>query len=311
MPPRDRHPLVQPGNICVSDANGALEHVVQHPAEDEELQRVLSWLQERPLEQLFTTAVDQAVQYVLDGARTWRFDLNSTEVDSDERASVGTKLQYHVIAALGLIKEKPLDTTIADIAVELKGTVRTNWMIPREGQCQICMLFQVDAANDRHRAFLMRTHRVWLNRGNQDMKRSIRQDALNTYAVPLLDWTPLPRNPLKMLTAEQHAVVFDLHKGQATRLTALFGFLPDVVIPRISILTVCANKQDPMRRTRQIKAKVRAEHGLELLCGTWQADRDAAAAWGFLLPDESWVALRSPEAPGDDAAAAPVSDVLF
>ena len=294
----DRLPLAYPGSLCASDLH-QVEHVIDGPEDDHELQLVYSWLQAHPLARLLTNAVDDAIQYVLDGPRTWRFDLDSPDVDSDERATVGTKLQYRVLAALDLVKEPPLDTTILGIPVELKGTIGRNWMIPREGQCQICLLFQVDPEGDRFRSFLMRTHRVWLNAGNQDKKRTIRAAAKEEFALELLDWTTLPTNPLKLLDDRQRSEVFDPRSGQATRLTALFGFLPEVVIPRNSILTVCANKKDPMRRTRQIKTQVLAKHGLRLLCGTWVADRQEADVLGFDLSDEAWVAVRLDPADGD------------
>ena len=103
------------------------------PADDEDLQRVHRWLSEKPLEIAMTQAVDDAVKYVLDGARSGRFDLTSSDVDSDERATVGTKLQYRVINELGLVKERPLDTSIVGVPVDIKGTVNTNWTIPSEG----------------------------------------------------------------------------------------------------------------------------------------------------------------------------------
>lgn len=290
MPPRNKAPLASPGDVCVSDLRG-VPHTIEGPSADVDLQTVYRWLRARPIDRLLTVAVDDAVQYVLDGARTWRFDLNSPEVDSDERASVGTKLQYRIISGLELLKEPPLDTRIAGIAVELKGTVRSTWMIPREGQCELCLLVQVDTGRDRFRAFLLRTHRMWLNAPNQDKKRSVKAGARDTYALPLVPWTPLPISPLKSLSPQQLAVVFDLHDGQATRLTALFGFMPNVVIPRIAILTVCANRADPMRRAREIKQRVLDEHGLRLLCGTWQADRQEAEARGYDISDEAWIAL--------------------
>lgn len=291
VPPRQRTPLAPPGSDCVSDLRG-MPHQIADPLQDRDLQSVSAWLLSRPLESLLTTAVSEAVDYVLDGARTWRFDLNSPDVDSDERRTVGTKLQYRVLAALGLEKEPPLDTRILGIAVELKGTVGSSWMIPREGQCEICMLIQVDTTQDRHRAFLMRTHRLWLNAPNQDQKRSIRADALNAYGIPLVGWAPLPVNPLKRLTQQQREVVFAPRVGQARRLTALFGYLPEVVIPRASILTVCANRADPMRRARQIKDEVLATHGLWLLCGTWVQDRHEAQTRGYDLSGGAWVAVR-------------------
>jgi hypothetical protein len=286
-----RDPLVQPGASCLNDFDG-VAHVVLPVGEDLDLQLVHMWLASRPLDQILTRAVTDAIEYVLDGSRTWRFDLNGPDVDSDERRTVGTKLQYRILAGLELEKEPPLDTTILEIPVELKATVGDDWMIPREGQCQISLLSQVDTVNDRHRAFLMRTHRVWLNAPNHDKKRGIKKAARREFALPLIGWTPLPVNPLKMLTTEQRGVVFAPGVGQARRLTSLFGFLPGRIIPRTTILTVCANREDPLRRARQIKEEVRREHGLLLLCGKWKADRMEARARGYELGDKAWIALK-------------------
>lgn len=255
-----------------------------------------------------TGAVNDAIEYVLDGARTWRFDLNSPDVDSDERASVGTKLQYRVLDALGLKKEPPLDTKILGIPVELKGTVRTAWMIPREGQCEICLLIQVDSKRERHRAILMRTHRRWLNESeNPDNKRTIIAAARDAYALPVLPWTPLPPNPLKLLTPEQVAAVFNRRNGIRRRLTALFSFLPEVVIPRIVIETVGASAKDAARRARQAKPDVLSEHGLVVLVGTWTAQRELADRHGFDISGNAWVALRRETLGADFEAAKAMS----
>lgn len=284
--------LPGPGEDCMSDLR-QVPHVLVDPCEDADLQLVYAWLKRHDLTTLLTGAVDDAVQYVLDGARTWRFDLNSPDVDSDERRTVGTKLQYRVLSALNLIKEPPLDTKIDGIAVELKGTVRRTWMIPREGQCEICLLIQMDTANDRHRSFLMRAHRRWLGEGNnQDRKKSIRAEALHEYALPVLDWTPLPANPLKLLSDEQVRVVFNPQAGIRRRLSAMFGFLPEIVVPRASIETVAAKAQDPLRRARQAKPDVLAQHGLVVLVGKWPEQRELAASHGFDISGGAWVAIR-------------------
>lgn len=290
MPVGQKQPLVLAGSPCVSDLRG-VEHLAEDPGNDPDLLAVHAWLMSHPIERLMTAAVQDSINYVLDGARTWRFDLTSPEVDSDERRTVGTKLQYRVLEALHLPKVPPLDTEILGIAVELKGTTGSNWMIPREGQCEICLMVQVDAAKDRHRAWLMRTHRIWLNAPNGDRKRSIQADALKAYGLPVVPWTDLPPNPLKMLDPAQRAAVFDLRHGQAVRLTRLFGYLPGVVIPRTHILTVCAQRDDPMRRARQIKDDVYRQHGLRVLCGKWPAERDEAAAHGYDISNAAWVAF--------------------
>lgn len=297
-------PLAAPGHVCVPDPRPGRErapHVLVAPEEDLQLQQVLAWLAPSPLERAFTRAVDDAVKYVLDGSRTGRFDLMSPDVDSDERASVGTKLQYRVLNELKLVKEPPLDTTIVGVPVELKATVRSGWMIPTEGQCEICLLLQVDAGKTRHRAFLMRTHRAWLREGaNKDGKRGIVSAALSEYAIPLLGWTPLPPEPLKRLTRPQLDIVFAPRVGQTERLSELFGFLPDVVIPRSSIETVCSGNRDPLRRARQAKPLVAQRHGLTLLCGTWKEDLETASARGFDISGDAWVAL-TPAARANDS----------
>ncbi len=287
-----------PGDVCVPDERkGHVRnpHVIVRPDEDVELQQVHEWLTLTPLERQMTLAVDDAVKYVLDGSRTGRFDLMSPDVDSDERASVGTKLQYRVLSALDLIKEPPLDTTIVGTPVELKATIHSNWMIPTEGQCEICILVQVDASRARYQALLMRTHRAWLREGkNKDGKRGITAAALREYALPLLGWSPMPPEPLKLLTAAQLDVVFAPRVGQTERLTALFGFLPNTVIPRSSIETVCAGNKDPLRRARQAKDAVFERFGYTVLCGRWPAERATAASRGFDISGDAWVALDPP-----------------
>lgn len=279
-------------------------HQILHPEDDVEVQQVLAWLRSTAVEQLMTGAVVEAIEYVLDGARTFRFDLDSHEVDSDERRTVGVKLQYRILEAFGLPKERPLDTTIAGVSVELKATIGGNWAIPREGQCEICLLTQVDSRRDRFRVFLMRTHRRWLNEGqNQDSKRTIRADARDEYGIPVLGWTTLPRNPLKDLRPEQLDVVFAARVGIKRRVTSLFGYLPEVVIPRVAIETVAAMAKDPLRRARQAKPDVFFNHDLVVLMGTWTPQRELALKHGFDLSGDAWVAVR-PETLGEDYEAA-------
>ncbi|MBO3103717.1 NaeI family type II restriction endonuclease [Cellulomonas fengjieae] len=161
----------------------------------------------QPIDELLKAAVDEAVRYVLDGARTWRFVLLDPKVDSDERSSVGTKLEYHFIERLGM-KVSPLGTEIVGVAVEIKGTVRVGaapWMIPREGQCQVTQLIRIDPKGNRFAAWLTRTHRVWLSggKGNQDLKRSLLADPFRAYALPLVEWTGSPPQPLKLRAFDQ------------------------------------------------------------------------------------------------------------
>lgn len=283
--------------MCQPDARRGQRpqpHRVYRPDDDGDLQAVHQWLMARPVVDMLRTATDDAVRYVLDGARTWRFDLMDSKVDSDERSSVGTKLQYHIIERLGLTKVPPLDTEIVGVPVEIKGTVRDgySWMIPREGQCQVTLLVRIDPRNNRFAAWIMRTHRVWLTGGdgNQDKKRSTLADAVRAFALPVVEWTALPREPLRLLTPEQLEVVFG-RSGLCTRSTALFTFLPDTVIPRSSLATVGAGLQDPMKRHREAKLPLREEYDLIVLVGKWVDERTAARAFGHEIGTEDWVAV--------------------
>lgn len=290
-----------PGHTCQADGRTARKgqtaipqpppHTIVAPSDDLELQQVLQWLQSRPdLEVELRGAVLDAIGYVLEGAYTGRFYLYDPEVDSDERASVGTKVQYRVLEALGLAKQKPLDTVISGIPVEVKSTIRKDWMIPTESQCELCLLIQIDAEIDHFYASIMRAHRVWLRDGaNKDGKRSFTADAVKRFLTPVVDGQ-LPRNPLRDLTEDQLAVVFS-RQGQVKRLTAFFGYMPHTVIPRTVIETIGRRAQDPLRRVRQAKQEVLAQHGLVLLCAKWPEDRVAAASAGFEIDSGAWVAV--------------------
>lgn len=197
-----------------------------------------------------------------------------------------------MIEQLGLEKKPPLDTAIVGVAVEIKGTVRKTWMIPREGQCEITLMIQIDAEKHCFRALLMRVHRAWLTgkKGNRDLKRSPAAQAVRDYALEVAPWTRLPAEPLRLLSTQQLAVVFG-PEGQVKRITALFGYLPEVVIPRSTIETVGAKRKDVMRRARESKPHVLQKHGLVVLVGTWRLDYEVARKLKHDLRDEAWVAV--------------------
>ena len=284
------------GATCTSDRGDT--HDIDHPVRDDSLRTVRDWLwSQDEIAKLIGDAVEDAMYYVLDGWRTHRFDLLDERVDSDERRALGTKLQYHVLENLGLPKKKHPDTEVLGIGLEVKGTVRTNWMIPTEGQCGLTLLIQLNLKDRTHASWLMRTHRAWLNEPNKDGKRSIAARALEEFSVPLYDRTGLRPNPLQSLTQDQLDVVFG-KRGQEHRLQQFFQALPHVVVPRAVILTICANRDDPMRRVRAIRPAMR-ELGLALLCGKWVPERSAADRMNHDLTGAAWVAV-----PIEDALAA-------
>ncbi|MFG2665682.1 NaeI family type II restriction endonuclease [Streptomyces sp. NPDC048387] len=266
------------------------------PGEDTDAQAVLEWLRAFDVAGLYTRAIANAIDYVLDGARTGRYDLLSPAVHPGERASVGAKLEYEVLRSFSLPKEPPLDTTIAKVPVDIKATVGANWAIPSEAHCQLCICTQVQLKHGRHRSWLVRAHRSWLYRGkgNKDGKRGLAVDAREQWSIPLYDWTPLPVNPLTLLTEEQAARIMAKRPGQEHRFAMMFRYLEGHVIPRSVISTVGAGRLDPLRRARNIRKHL-AKDGLTLLCGKWRDQQDLAAAHKIALGAEDWVALRLEE----------------
>ncbi|MER6215723.1 NaeI family type II restriction endonuclease [Streptomyces sp. NPDC001674] len=291
---RGRLVLVGPGGICTNAEAG--EHVLLAPGEDTDAQAVLEWLRAFDVAGLYTRAIANAIDYVLDGARTGRYDLLSPDVHPGERASVGAKLEYEVLRSFSLPKEPPLDTTIAKVPVDIKATVGANWAIPSEAHCQLCICTQIQLKHGRHRSWLVRAHRSWLYRGkgNKDGKRGLAVDAREQWSIPLYDWTPLPVNPLTLLTEEQAARIMAKRPGQEHRFAMMFRYLEGHVIPRSVIATVGAGRLDPLRRARNIRKHL-AKDGLTLLCGKWREQQDLAAAHKIALGAEDWVALRLEE----------------
>lgn len=282
---------------CTNDRGET--HLAYEPASDADLQKVLAWFAHRDARALIGNAVEDAIYYVLDGARTHRFDVMDERVDSDERRTIGTKLQFHVMENFELPRLRHPDTMVDGVGVEIKGTIGGNWAIPREGQCGVTLMIQADVERDRQQAYLMRTHRCWLREGaNHDGKRGVVARSLAAHAVLLYPWAPLRPNPLKRLSDPDREAVFDLADGQQVRLKRLFLALPHTEISRAAILTVCAGNEDPMRRVRAIRPQMRAL-GYELLCGKWEAQRELGSRLGFDLTGAAWVAIRVSEVDAD------------
>lgn len=283
--------LPELGEYCTNTK--APEHRLVGPQEDMDLQSVSSWFSKYPVGDFYTEAIGNSIDYVLDGGRTGRFDLQLPTVHTGERASVGAKLEYEVMRVFKLPKTKPLDSTINGIPVDFKATITRNWAIPSEAHCQICVCTRIDLSKNRHRTYLVRAHRSWLHEGeNRDGKRGLAAHARDLWSLPLYDWTPLPVNPLRYLTESQADEVLAPKPGQVKRLLKMFQYLEGLVIPRNVIMTVGAGKDDPVRRARETRP-LAVEMGLEILCGDWVESRDIAAARGVRLRPGEWLALRT------------------
>ena len=196
--------LLAPGEICTNDGCPAVRRLLQHPDKEPEIQRVLKQIMVPNLAAGFTEAIQTSIDYVLDTARTSRFDPLSPEVHPGERASVGAKLEYEVQHAFGWEKADPPNLLLDGVTVHVKATVGDNWAIPAEARCRLCLCTQIQFKRRRHRTWLVRAHTAWLypGSGNSDGRRGLMARAREKWAIPLYEWTPLPVSPLANLGEE-------------------------------------------------------------------------------------------------------------
>jgi Restriction endonuclease NaeI len=82
------------------------------------------------LQELLPGLIKEAVDFVLDPVRTARTQL--TELDKVEKSFIGLKIEHYLRDLLDVPRGIKRDMQIDGIDVDIKNTVGSNWMIPRE-----------------------------------------------------------------------------------------------------------------------------------------------------------------------------------
>lgn len=234
----------------------------------------------------FAAALRNSIDSVIDGPRTGRY--SASQLDKNEAAYIGTRIEIMARSELELPRQPPLDTVIADVPVDFKWSGASSWMIPGEytdgarypGRPLCLLLGTHGPRKDRFSVYLARPIHTSL-RGNSDGKVSFARG--NLKAQPTHSWRTLVENELlpptylSQLPAPVLTAILSAPAGQQ-RVDNLMMATRDQVVPRLGLASV-AQQQDPTRRVRQ-DGDLR---GYYALCGTWTAHREAAAYLG--LPD--------------------------
>lgn len=128
------------------------------------------------LEDNVASSVATALHKVLDGR-----EFN--DLEACEKTYFGVKFEKEFVQALDLPRKigkknnphnLPLDTRIDDIDIDIKCTIGSNWMIPREALGHWCILVKVDlAASTFDFGVLQMTPDVLRSGANQDKKLSV------------------------------------------------------------------------------------------------------------------------------------------
>ncbi len=218
----------------------------------------------------------QAIDEVIDGARTGRYRYS--ELETQEKTYIGTRIEIVVRTELGLQREEKLDTVIEGHAVDFKWSAREAWMIPREAVGELCLLLSGDEEGGTFSVGLVRCADERLNRGaNQDAKRT-----LSTSGKSHIRWLirngRLPVSFLAGLDKETRDAILAEPPGQA-RVREFFMRVTRVPVPR-EVVPTLAVQVDPMRRIRQDGDQGRLG-GMKVLSGHFEVSRKAADLLGY------------------------------
>ena len=125
------------------------------------------------IETVIGDAISDSITYVLDGE-------NSLDVlEACEKTIIGVKVEKRLLQRLGLPTKRDnprmkLDTVFNGINLDIKFTMRNNWMIPPEARGEWCLLIQADTNNNTFSAgFLCMDEHNLTKGGNRDGKVSV------------------------------------------------------------------------------------------------------------------------------------------
>jgi len=253
-------------------------------AQDLALDEVADFFRQKPgLQHLVAKSLRKAFDEVIDGPRTGRFRIE--QLEKTEKTYIGTKVEIVIRSELELERGRVLDNLICGHEVDTKFSLKGAWMIPREAVGQLCLVIKASDNSGIFSVGLIRAEQAVLTTGaNQDGKKS-----LSAAGKQRIHWliarANMQANVLLALTDENRNRILSPSSGMQ-RVRELFLAVNDRFIPR-EVVAQVAQQKDPMRRARQMKAKL-LEEGLVVLCATYEADRVRAAELGF------------PEFDGDD-----------
>ncbi|CAL1690703.1 Type-2 restriction enzyme NaeI [Brevundimonas subvibrioides] len=228
--------------------------------------------------------IRRAIDEVIDAPRTKRLILS--ECEKTEKTYLGTKIEILFRDAIGQPKGEFLDLDLGGVDTDIKHSIGTAWMIPREAVDKPCVLISEDERTARFNlgVIICRPGNLTTG-GNRDQKLQVSAYG-REQAIWLARDTPYPRNIWQGFDTKLLELI-NSHKGGANRVAELFRNLQNTPIPRSAIAAIAA-QLDPLKRVRAnggARDILRPE-GIAILWGRY--DRSIIAAIGLpaLLSDE-------------------------
>jgi hypothetical protein len=235
---------------------------------DAGLGEVVAWFEEQgsDLEQILGDVLRQAVDEVLDGQRTGRYDID--QLAKTEKTYLGTKVEIMCESEFGFPRGKHMDYLISGHEVDCKFTLRFGgWAIPREAVGQICLLLHADDKHSRFSAGVVRAFPEALSAGtNRDGKKRLSLAGRSAVHWFVRDGA-LPENLLLALGPATRDAIFHggagLRDSGQARVTRLFRLVQGRIVRREVVLAV-GRQADAPKRVRDARLQLRAEGVLVL-----------------------------------------------
>ncbi|MFE0328330.1 NaeI family type II restriction endonuclease [Streptomyces sp. NPDC058960] len=286
-------PPVRTDITAATDApSSATDAKTGYRYESSDVTTVTDSLRDMPdFEATTAAALRNALDSVLDGRRTGRFDLAT--LGKAEKTYLGAKVTHELMAAWRLQPGRETDLLIGRQEVALKFTTGSTWMITPGEIGRVCLLV---SANDQRSCWslgLIRIEPGHLSKAaNRDFKRTL--SATGRQAVVwLFRDAPLPENTLLHLPASLRAEIFapDVsERGSQARANNLFRLVQGRILNRTTISTVSL-ATDYVKRVRAAREKLRTE-GILVLGGVGQ-QAEIARTFGLPVPrNGEWVSRR-------------------
>ena len=247
-------------------------------------------------EQQFAKRVGQlireAVDYVVDAPTLFRYSVD--DLDPDEKTAIGKRIERLLRFEFKLPKGEKLDIQLAGEEVDIKTTMRNNWMFSKSSHGHINLLIAYNESAATYNLGLAYVLEHQLGAHNRDQKQSMAAEHRENIYWILKD-EPYPANFLARMSQSMLNQIVSLKTGMK-RVVQLLRVAHGKPIPRHVICSV-ANQKDPLRRTRSNGGArdILWNEGILVLSGTYECDRSVAkiVAGIALADDETMTLLRT------------------
>lgn len=238
----------------------------------------------------FPALVREALDYVLDPVRTARTTLS--ELDNVEKTFIGLKVE-HLLRDYLNVPKGVRDLRIGDRNVDVKNTVGSTWMIPKEtySEAGACLLIRIDELTSRCWLGLLKARSEYLSAPNRDSKRAVSASG-RTSILWIVDGADYPASRWSGLDMERFRDLRGRFSG-AKRAATFFQENLGKRVHRSILQSLLWDQKDYMKRLRGNGGArdLLAPLGIKLLSGAY--DSAAVELQGSpRLPADEFVAIR-------------------